>query len=512
MTVLALAMDPFFQQVSDLQERWTVTGNGSLNILTQYSPRDNRIFNLEIDNLVTVDSTFSLTIPKFSYQNGSQPVLFGNVSRPEIPISCPSRNCTWDEYDTLGVCSKCSDISRLLTFGCHTTEVDWTKGLVGEYDSVRTHWSSIPFPKGNSCGYFLNGTSQKPVLMSGYLLDSSNVSLAQPGEVLLMRTMNMVSSPMKETIYGGSINFKHVRNPLSNFIVSGAADGTTASVYRNETPACHECVLHWCVKRIRSSYYQGEYREQVVQTFHNTTASTYLWNVVTNFSLPRTQQKVTIDYLQNVTIEVPDSPTSKNFSLTNITHFRAFHSFDNIFPSFYTQSNNSDIRLLRHSNYHQRSPTRDTHENPWIPPANVTNHVARLALALSNGLRGHSTSQALVGTGYDIERYVHVEWAWLVFPILILCMSLVFLIATIWKTQKQEDGIGVWKSSAMATLVYGGVSEDLRQHIRNSRSIGTPRTRARTMKARLLPNKGWRLSVKKPRRTSSSQLDQVPLQ
>lgn len=501
-------MDPFFQQVSDIRERWKIVGNGSIPIMTQFSPRRHRVFTTGIDNLAVTDSTFAQVVPNFFFGNGSQPVPFGNVTRPAIPISCPSHNCTWEPHDTLAVCSTCSDISDLLSFDCRTTDVDWTMNLTGGYDSSRYLWGPRPqLPRGRSCGYYLNGTSQNPVLMSGYLLDSSNASLALPSETLLMRTIPMQSSPMRETIYDGSIKFKHIRNPITNFIISGSADGTYGSVRRNETPVCHECILHWCVKRIQSTYYQGEYREKVIQTFVNNTPGPFPWKVEKRFTPANLLHAVMLEYLENVTINVPDSPKGKIFGTANQTHISTGFIFDEILPSFYTQVNTSNGALLRYNNLNNHTLTREMPVNPWIPPGNVTNHVVELGLALTNTMRTLHNSEPLNGTSFDIERYVHVEWPWLTFPVMILCMSLVFLVATVLKTEEHKDQVGVWKSSAMATLMYGGITEGLQQQSRNSNAIGTPRTRARKMKARLLPNKQWSLSAKTKPSISESRIN-----
>lgn len=98
--------------------------------------------------------------------NGTQPISFANGTRPETPFSCPSSKCTWPEYDTLAVCSKCVEVSTLLEHGCFTTAVDWSTTLTGELGHAQ-------YPVKTVCGYFLNITSQALVLMSGYVLEEN---------------------------------------------------------------------------------------------------------------------------------------------------------------------------------------------------------------------------------------------------------------------------------------------------------------------------------------------------
>lgn len=205
------------------------------------------------------------------YDNGTQPILQGNGTRPEIPLSCPTGNCTWPQYQSLGACSKCADVSNLLTFKCIYTTVDWIANLTWGTDAT--------FPNGTMCGYFLNTTSEsdKPVMMSGYLVESvkSDPSgTGAAGEALLTRLLPLTTNPCRQPLYGGPIHFKNFRNPIADILIVSAPNGVE-SVYRNETPIAHECVLSFCVKTFISGYYKASYEEEVVNTFENNTAGPF---------------------------------------------------------------------------------------------------------------------------------------------------------------------------------------------------------------------------------------------
>jgi hypothetical protein len=128
---------------------------------------------------------------------------------------------------------------------------------------------------GTACGYFLNATSEAPVLMSGYRIDNSTDS--SRGETLLMRTLPLVTNPLRESLYGGSINFKHIQHPLLDALIVSAVDGSVDSVYTKKLPVARECMLSWYVKTLRSSYSWGGYEEEVVDTFLNTTSAEWPW-------------------------------------------------------------------------------------------------------------------------------------------------------------------------------------------------------------------------------------------
>jgi hypothetical protein len=132
-------------------------------------------------------------------------------------------------------------------------------------------------------------------------------------------------------------------------------------------------------------------------------------------------------------------------------------------------------------------------KNPWIPPANVSEHMDRMATAFTNVIRAGSSKETIYGDAYDKETYVSVRWGWLSLPLGLLILSFVFLVATIIKSAKETGQVGVWKTSAIATLLYG-LPDHYQKRITRSVSKGTPRARAKELRVKLLPMKGWRIS------------------
>lgn len=486
-TLLSLTLDPFFQQVVDFPERWTSGSKGFVAITTFYEPRLGSIFN-EIGRTMAQRNQDMWPVgEKFFYSNGTQPMKFGNGTRAEIPLFCPTSNCTWPAYETLGVCSSCVDASQLLTFGCHSTRVDWIANLTGAYHEPT-------YPNGTVCGYFLNATSDTPVLMSGYNVDpvSSIAGRASAGEALLMRALPLITYPSRQPLFGGSINFKHIRHRIIDVLISGAPNGAEG-VYRNETPIAHECAIYWCVKTIKSSYYLANYEEEVVKTFINTTAAPppFYSELYDDISRNGTSVK----YTENVTITTPSANYSSSvYGLSNSTALHVINIFDIIFPSFTTVINGSAEPRLRFGFPYIDPITRNFNFNPWLPPNNITLHLERLAIAMTNALRSSplSPSQMSEGTAYHRENFVSVRWIWLALPLSLLLLSFIFLFSTIVLSSRERDDVGIWKTSAIATLLHG-LPDELQRKIKTSTIEGTPRTKAKELKVRLHP-KGWKVS------------------
>lgn len=369
----------------------------------------------------------------------------------------------------------------MLTFGCLETRLDWVGNLTG-------FGTESTYPNGTSCGYWLNSTSEFPVLMSGYLVESVNTSLggAHEGETLLMRTLPLMS-PRLGSFYGSSIHFHHIRNRIADVIISGLPN--TDAVFRNDTPFIQECVLSWCIKTVKSSYYWANYEEEVLDTFMNTTGGPYVYGTSPG---PLPTDPV-FEYVENVTVRSPSAANdSLAYGLSNDTALAVSLVFENIFPSFTTLEQNSEqqptLRLPLLGEHVLRFPDL----NPWLPPNNVTLHMERLATAWTNAIRSSSSKNMTPGMAFTRETYVSVRWFWLTLPLSLLLFSLVFLAATIIKASRESERVGIWKTSAIATLLYG-LPDYMQKKITLSAATGTPRAKAKDLRVKML-SKGWRIS------------------
>ncbi|KAF2184597.1 hypothetical protein K469DRAFT_739266 [Zopfia rhizophila CBS 207.26] len=477
--IFSLALDPFFQQVVSYPSIWELQGNSSIPSVIRYEPE----FAVQVQSgqvALLRDRDIQQITERFFYDNGTQPVPFGNGTRPDIPLSCPTSNCTWPSYETLGVCSKCADVSQLLTFACLETRIDWFANLTG----VGTEST---YPNGTVCGYFLNADSKAPILMSGYSVDTASM---KTGEALVMRTLPLISNPSRKPVFGGSINFKDVRNPIADFLIVGASSNS-AGVYHNVTPEARECVLAWCVKSIKSSYYWAQYvEEEEEEPVWNTTAGPSPWR--TEPFISRTLNSTLIFYDQNITVIGVHNGTT--YGLSNDTALQTIFIFDDILPSFVTVQNPLATPFLRGQVTLTGPPKlRRLDVNPWTEPNNVTHHIERLATALTNAIRSSNSSVPIYGKAFNKETYVTVRWVWLSLPVGLLLLSLLFLVGTVVKSSREREHVGIWKTSAVATLLYG-LPDNMQKKITASTVEGTPRAKAKTLRVKLLPKKGWRAS------------------
>lgn len=365
-------------------------------------------------------------------------------------------------------------------------KMDWILNSTGP--KTEATW-----PNGTACGYFLNATSSNPVLMSGYRVpdDASNTTF---GEILLMRTLPLVKNPSREPLYGGSINFKDTNHRLLDALIVSSADGSAQALYRKEKPIAHECMLSWCIKELRSSFSFGFYEETTETVFFNTTKTPYPWNTT---YYP--EVKVTdTDYFNNITLYPPGTEQAGlGWGLSNNTVLDFVLLLDEIFPSMITMANAHAKPFMKiRTSFNDKVMYRDVRFSPWLAPNNVSNHMQRIATALTNVIRSDSSSnEYIAGKALASETFVQVQWSWLAFPLAMICLCFTFLVATMVKTS--GDGIdeyGAWKTSAMPTLIYG-----LPQEARKDLTAGSTWRReesggAKRVKIRLTPTQGWRVS------------------
>jgi len=480
-TLFALALDPFFQQVVEYPEHWRLQdGTGSIPKAIRYQPYiSGKEYRIGAENLMLDQNMLGIAAHYF-YDNGTYPITFGKGIRAEIPLACPYSNCTWPEYETLGVCSKCVGAADLLEFMCLNTTLDWVQIPDADEEGY------VVYPNGTSCGWYLK--ADEPVLMSGYNVDQDT---AHSGEVLIARNQPLYDLFTRELKPGVPTTLNISRNPLAHVIIASALD--VANVQQNATPIAHECVIQWCAKKLLSAYSEGGYTEIVQNIKINDTLGPFPW--VTTETMDPVTNITGVDYVytENVTLIGEDG---FEYKVDNDTHVLTLTIFDDIFPSAYmvTNSTDDDNAMLRHKQYITFGPyTRNLTYNPFLYE-NVTTHLDNMANAMSNLVRSSAkNTEMLSGPSYDRESFVSVRWAWLTLPLALLGGSFVFLIATVIRSSIEQDTVGVWKTSAIASLLYG-LPDEMQKKITSSQESGTPRAKAKEIKVKWIPKGGWRLS------------------
>lgn len=386
-----------------------------------------------------------------------------------------SSNCTWEPYDTLSVCSACEDISSLLQYACHETAIDW-------FSNVTTVGNMTQYPNATTCGYFLNSSSENPLLMSGYV---PSADFNNPEEALIGRVFPLLDFTTAETFWDGSINFKDKVNPILDVLISNSPSGL-GGVYANETPIAHECVLTWCTRRFRMSYDLGDVSHDEVAPPFDTNAS-----ISQPLTLVMEDYGANYDYEPDFHFAPPGS--DQIFYVSNDTAFQTILTFQEMVPLMVTGISNSKTLKQRFGNLLSYPMVREMDTSPWN--GNVSDKFSTLADTMTNVMLSAFTGTVPVyGDSWQREVYVSVRWKWLSLPFALLLLSLIFLLSTIFKSAEEEKDIGIWKTSTLAVLV-NGLRGDMHRKMGTSRQMSDIRARAHEVDVKLMSTKkGYRLS------------------
>ena len=133
LTVFLLAIDTFFQQVTDLPERWVLQGESFIPRSIRYQPKVEDQFDStwETTAISQMNPELRRALYPFFFANGTQPTVVGNTTQAEIPLVCPTSRCEWPSYETLAVCSACEDVSHMLEYACLPMKLDWIRNSTG---------------------------------------------------------------------------------------------------------------------------------------------------------------------------------------------------------------------------------------------------------------------------------------------------------------------------------------------------------------------------------------------
>lgn len=484
-TIMALLLDPFFQQVVEYPEHWRLqSGNGSIPRATGYEPfSTGKEFMTGMEN-VEVDQVMLGIQNRFFYSNGTLPMTFGKGVRAEVPLGCPNSNCTWPEYETFGVSSQCVDASDRLTFRCAKGTLDWVQAPTlgkGPRDP-------ISYPNGSSCGWWLN--AEEPLLMTGYNID---VDTPHSDEALLMRAQPLYDLGSRLFMPGYTAKLNNSRNPLAHVVIVSNID--VDRVRQNATPIANECVISWAAIDMLSTYSEGGYVENITRVLVNNTVASSPW--LSNELFDENDVPIGFDYSYREDVVVA-SPSGNVYQVDNRTHTLAVSIFDDMFPSVYTLINSTHMAdaMLRYKQYLSLSATyrtRNVTYNPFLY-ANISTHLDHMTNAMTNAMRSASSdTESVLGQAFDLESFVDVRWPWLSLPLGLLAFTGIFLLATIFRSSKEKDHVGVWKTSAIATLLYG-LPDDMSKKMTSSKAHGTPRMKAKEVKVKWIPTRGWRFS------------------
>jgi hypothetical protein len=469
---LALPLDLFFQQVVSYPPVWINAGStATVPRATTYEAQS---------GLSHFNNTSRLFSPR-DLEAFTESVFFNTGTLPALNVTCSTSNCTWEPFDTLGICSECIDISKELKYDCLTSVAEWLPNVA---------LTDATYPNVTACGYYLipETPDSFPLLMNGYVVDEKG----NPGEALSMRIFPFVDVIERQPHFGGSLHFKDFQTPINDFLIA-ATNGGPKGVYANATTTAHECILFWCTKTVQSAYYWGHKQENISNVLPMQTQDQFPWELI-----PDPEGALT-RYISNFTRTLPSrsQPDLQNntFSITNVTALQAVFVIDDIAPSYVVAANSSDAPQIKWLNGPEYGAplliSFPDDLNVWSPPNDVVARVDFLANTLTDLIRNtpdaNNKIELIHGFAWDQRTGVQVRWAWFSLPVALLVFSVVFLLVTVYESSKDEEFVGIWKTSTIAVL-FNGLGDEVQTKFGTNCKMGEARAKARVIKVKILPD------------------------
>lgn len=432
-TIVALAIDPFTQQIIDYySEPLAVSGQQAAisrtNNFTQAGGSETGL---------------PITGPLYNGLFSS-----GHAGDSNPSFNCPTGNCTFDPYYSVGICSECNDI---------TSQVVVSKNC----DVCRTPNSGF---QGDSCTQSLPNANLN-ITQCDYAGNLFVSSINFPSDYVLS-----LPSPFNLCFHGGY---------FQAMMYSASQKGCLGPIppYFSNDGGCLravECGLYPCVRGYNGEVKSGNFTEELVSAEPMPLASA-LFNVddpycfyalrlgcvsTAGMNLLEAQGYSIADgqsWLQyNCSSRVENAATIPDQCVYEFSYSSSQALVVNFGTGFLNGSlQNAYIDSVEGATGPAQLQVLFDNGDNTLESINTT--MARVADFLTTYIRENgdtSNSAAAPGTVFQNETIIHVRWAWFTLPAALALFTLIFFFYTLVVTAKNGRHTN-WKSSPLALLFHG---------------------------------------------------------
>jgi hypothetical protein len=356
-----------------------------------------------------------------------------SMSHPDPIFSCPTANCTWAPFGTLGVSTTCAEISSEVTL----QYVDHVPNSTDGYKLVPSRNSSLgTLLTDTTPQNFMRLQSSSPQANSTFLAPYAKVS--------------------------GILAVVEWAKVLSQF--APAANGVGAHIAQNTTFEAHRCVFYLAVHEVEEAVINGTYslirQRQFVEVANATSSRIHPGNgTILSFRKPY-QDGPPLIYQPDLRFNA--SNRGKQFTMSQDT-------FDMLSSQFTKDQNFLQGTVEVNASSSLGGPTTVF---TLFQADDVTKAMYNIADYMTKSFRANNSlllqakhskndliarDQTINGTALTLQQIVRVQWSWLTLPILVLLLATAFLCTVI--ATSRAHGIGAWKDSPL-TLFFHDASGD----------------------------------------------------
>lgn len=285
MVCLMMVIDPFSQQLLQHEQRVNffedLNGTSALNS-NPSAYHDGKIVDPR-DNLATGGYQYSYTEDSEMYNaiisTSMEAAILRGLTEPKDVVqghatatfSCPTRDCRWDTFQTLGVCSRCNDVTSELEenrefgdffnmmWGDEEGDERWVRRLNASDATAfvlpNGHFLANP----NDC--YINDDSRQCSFLGIHHEDYYFMTAYSTGKASRTVSMQDVNSTLIRAM--SVIHIDRAKMEQSNTDALTEPTDDEDNFWPNAPVAASECALYWCVKDIDSQLVDNILREEV---------------------------------------------------------------------------------------------------------------------------------------------------------------------------------------------------------------------------------------------------------
>ncbi|KAJ5377132.1 uncharacterized protein N7496_004541 [Penicillium cataractarum] len=426
-----LAFDPFIQQILSYPAQSTEKPGAYAPQLRDYS-------------LVLPDLEGTMNI-----------AVISGIWKSGFPIepTCPSGNCTFPTFQTVGICSRCANITSNVTLDCHKPKLSGERGSVAGACNVIPD-QGTPSNSLVTVNDAIDEWQQKQILKFAkefnMPLDAETQTISMPADIVWSSNGYDSDANSTDILHEGILSplltVAHASLDFDFNRTTPGGDPRDGIVIKQVT----ECSLSLCLKNYDISIVNGKLHSDI-------STLSYGREFTRTADVPSPENCWMPEH------DIPQEWLSEE-GVAAASEFVSCGAFAVPFP----QGTETQIFIYNSSSVMETGSELEATDE-------VVSKIAYLGLeAIMSNVADSLTKVGLDnanfvvnGTVSTLEVFVHVDWIWLAFPALLVILGNMFLVLTIIVNKKKKCSL--WKSSIMAIFFHGLAEVEHDEYQTNSR-------------------------------------------
>ncbi|PWY61674.1 hypothetical protein BO83DRAFT_219960 [Aspergillus eucalypticola CBS 122712] len=392
LTVIALAVDPFAQQILTFPLRPTQSSNDTAFI--QYAHN----YSSGIQEYIGSDNVTSFGLSSLL----PRAILSGlSLSNTSLQPECSSGSCSYPKFVSLGVCGQCEKVTEQTTHDC--------QGAV-----LKIEGSSLTLSDpGLNCTYTAPYGFNVTLNTNNFFSHPEDGMISQSGSTYFFDMGYWSSIPRQ------SGKIFDIESPIVSFItisLNGSIIYTANNLTASPKLSFTECAFYWCEKEYAPTNYSGYAAGIPILQTQQLLSRT--GGPLTPLS--KSLSNDTSYYVPDVILE--DLPIALESVFNGTSYSKGFLGEN-------AQSGLTITSLLQLSN--------------------ITEVVDSISTKLTDTIR--DSNHRIRGTAFRDEAFIDVRWPWIILPLCVVLGSASLLLATAVATRKENTV--VCKTSVLPLLM-----------------------------------------------------------